>query len=171
MKAVKMNVELQRQLEEAEKEIEQKKAEEAARKEAEAKKPEVVRRAEPVKPVGAVEEEKPVVADQIFEQGKSFLIDNATYLISMVLVLIIALIGSFFAIGTGTKMIGGVGGADPTSGEVLFGIGYVLLGLVTPVAFVGVSYLMTANKNVSKLFVVIPMALALVVSVVFLFIA
>lgn len=159
MKAVKMNVELQRQLEEAEKEIEQKKAEAAQQA-----------KAEKEKAVKAQKEEKPAPAEIIVEQGKSFLALYGKYLATALAAMVIALIGSYFAIGAGVSLIGGMGGVDPSALEILIGVLFVILGMCAPVAFDGIAFVLTTDDKASKLLMVIPMGIGFILTVIFLFI-
>ena len=161
MKAVKMNVELQRQLEEAEKEIEQKKAEAAQQA-----------KAEKEKTVKAQKEEKqkPAPAEIIVEQGTSFLALYGKYLATALAAMVIALIGSYFAIGAGVSMIAGVGGVDPSALEILVGVLFVILGMCAPVAFDGVAFVLTTDEKANKLLMVIPMGIGFILTVIFLFI-
>lgn len=159
MKAVKMNVELMRQLEEAEKEIERKKAEGSQRE-----------KSEQQGVSNAPKEEKPAPAEMIMEHGKSFLALYGRYLAVAAIAMTIALVGSYFAIGAGVSMIAGVGGIDPSALEVLTGVLFVVLGMCAPVAFDGIAFLLTADERANKLLMAIPMGVGFVLTVVFLFI-
>lgn len=169
MKAVKMSVEMERKLKEAEEEIARQKALEAER--AEKAKTAPVKEAEESKPAEDKEQDiRKLKKDVIAKGAISYMHENGVYFAVLLAALVLALAGSFYLIRTGFMLTEGLGGVQAISGEILLGIGLILLGIALPIGTVLAVYFLFSGKKSAKALCVAPLAIAFVIAIVFLFV-
>lgn len=154
MRAIKRSIEMQRQIEEAEKEIQRKKEEE--------QKNEEIKKADSVK---EREQQKPA-ADVIAEKGKAFFEIYGFYLAVLAVVMAISLIGAYFVIETGFSFFGAV---SHVWTDGLVGVLLVFAGVLVPIGLIHLLHALMAEKTYSKLAWIIPDAVSFFITVVFLF--
>ena len=169
MKAVKMSVEMERKLKEAEEEIARQKALEAER--AEKAKTAPVKEAEESKPAEDKEQDiRKLKKDVIAKSAVSYMQENGVYFAVLLVALVLALTGSFYLIRTGFMLTEGLGGVQALSGELLLGVGLILIGIALPIGAVLSVYFLFSGKKDEKVLCIVPLVIVFVIAIVFLFV-
>ena len=169
MKAVKMSVEMERKLKEAEEEIARQKALEAER--AEKAKTAPVKEAEESKPAEDKEQDiRKLKKDVIAKGAISYMQENGVYFAVLLVALVLALTGSFYLIRTGFMLTEGLGGVQALSGEILLGVGLILIGIALPIGAVLSVYFLFSGKKDEKVLCIVPLVIVFVIAIVFLFV-
>ena len=169
MKAVKMSVEMERKLKEAEEEIARQKALEAER--AEKAKTAPVKEAEESKPAEDKEQDiRKLKKDVIAKSAVSYMQENGVYFAVLLVALVLALTGSFYLIRTGFMLTEGLGGVQALSGEILLGVGLILIGIALPIGAVLSVYFLFSGKKDEKVLCIVPLVIVFVIAIVFLFV-
>ena len=164
-----MSVEMERKLKEAEEEIARQKALEAER--AEKAKTAPVKEAEESKPAEDKEQDiRKLKKDVIAKGAISYMQENGVYFAVLLVALVLALTGSFYLIRTGFMLTEGLGGVQALSGEILLGVGLILIGIALPIGAVLSVYFLFSGKKDEKVLCIVPLVIVFVIAIVFLFV-
>lgn len=170
MKAVKMSVEMERKLKEAEEEIARQKALEAERAEKAKAEPVKEENSESKPAESRAQEIRKLKKDVIAKSAVSYMQENGVYFAVLLVALVLALTGSFYLIRTGFMLTEGLGGVQALSGEILLGVGLILIGIALPIGAVLSVYFLFSGKKDEKVLCIVPLVIVFVIAIVFLFV-